>query len=184
MSQTNAMIIFYMIKWFRLASVSIVIGFSAWELHRYMPTLIQWSLGLGAYALIGFFILYCFAILLFLPIEPIVLASGALFGFYYGFLITLFCAVVSASIAFMISRYFGFSWLPGSKNRLLTQWMNRFESFGWKSLALCRLTPFLPCSIVNYGYGLTNMRLFVYTTTNLIFFIPYKLIITYIGSHL
>lgn len=158
-----------MIKWLRLVSIFIVIGFSAWELHSYMPTLIQWAQGLGAYAFIGFFMLYCFAILLFLPIEPIVLASGAMFGFYYGFLITLFCAVVSASIAFMVSRYFGFSWLPGGKNRLLTQWLNRLESFGWKSLAISRLTPFLPCSIVNYGYGLTNMRLFVYTTTNLIF---------------
>ncbi len=136
------------------------------------------SLGIGCISL------YCFSILLFLPIEPIALASGALFGFYYAFLITLFCAVVSAAIAFMISRYFGFSWLPCGKNRLLVQWLEHLESFGWKSLAVSRLTPFLPCSIVNYGYGLTNMSLSVYTITNLIFFIPYKLIITYIGSYL
>ena len=79
---------------------------------------------------------------------------------------------------------FGFSWFPGGKNRLLAKWLNQLELFGWKSLAISRLTPFLPCSIVNYGYGLTNMTLFVYTTTNLIFFIPYKLIMAYIGSHL
>lgn len=173
-----------MIAVLRLVFIFIAVVFFSWELHSYMPMLIQWIQGLGIYALVGFFMLYCFAILLFLPIEPIVLASGAMFGFYYGFLITLFCAVVSASIAFMISRYFGFAWLPDNKNILLAKWLNRLESFGWKSLAISRLTPFLPCSIVNYGYGLTNMRLFVYTTTNLIFFIPYKLIITYMGSHL
>ncbi len=171
-------------KWLRLVFIFIAVGLLSWELHSYMRMLIQWVQGLGAYALIGFFVLYCFTVLLFLPIEPIVLASGAMFGFYYGFLITLFCAVVSASIAFMISRYFGFSWFPSSKNRLLAKWLSQLESFGWKALVVSRLTPFLPCSMVNYVYGLTNMSLFVYTITNLIFFIPYKLVITYIGSHL
>lgn len=171
-------------KWLRFVFIFTTIGLLSWALHSSMPMLIQWVKGLGAYAYIGFFVLYCFAVLLFLPIEPIILASGAMFGFYYGFLITLFCAVVSASMAFMISRYFGFSWIPSSKNRLLAKWLNQLESFGWKALAVSRLTPFLPCSMVNYGYGLTNMSLFVYTITNIIFFIPYKLIITYIGSHL
>ena len=171
-------------KWLRFVFIFVAFGLLSWELHSYMPLLIQSVRGLGAYALIGFFVLYCLTVLLFLPIEPIVLASGAMFGFYYGFLITLFCAVMSASIAFMISRYFGLFWLPSSKNRLLAKWLNQLESFGWKALAVSRLTPFLPCSLVNYGYGLTSMKLFVYTITNLIFFIPYKLIITYIGSHL
>ncbi len=173
-----------MIKVFKLIFIFLVIGFFAWKLHCSMPRLIQWIQGLGAYAFIGFFIFYCFSILLFVPIEPIVLASGALFGFYYGFLITLFCAVVSAAMAFIISRSLGFSWFPGNKKKLLVQWGERFESLGWKSLALSRLIPFLPCSIVNYGYGLTNMNLWVYTITNFIFFIPYKLSITYIGSYL
>ena len=173
-----------MIKWLKLVFIFIAIGFSAWKLHSYLPMLTLWVQGLGAYAFIGFFIVYCFAILLFLPIEPIALASGAIFGFYYGFLISLFCAVVSASIAFLISRYLGSYWLPYNKNRLISQYLERFESFGWKSLAVSRLIPFLPCTIVNYGYGLTNIRLFVYTITNFIFFIPYKLIITYTGSHL
>ena len=173
-----------MLKWLRLVSIFIVICFSAWELHSYLPMLIQWTQGLGVYGFIGFFLLYCLSVLLFLPIEPIVLASGAMFGFFYGFLITLFSAVVSSIIAFKISRYFGFSWMPFAKSRLLVQWHKRIESFGWKSLAISRLTPFLPCSIISYGYGLTNMNLFIYTVTNLIFFIPYKLLITFIGSHL
>ena len=161
-----------------------VIGLAAWLLHSYMPTLIQWVQGLGAYALIGFFLLYSFTVLLFLPIEPIVLVAGALFGFYYGFLINLFCAVVSAALAFMLSRHLGMTLISNHKKGRLIQWLERFESFGWKSLALSRLTPFLPCAIVNYGYGLTNIRLFVYTLTSFVFFIPYKLILTYVGSQL
>jgi uncharacterized membrane protein YdjX (TVP38/TMEM64 family) len=175
---------YYIKKWFGTALIFSAIGLSAWELHSHMAMLIQWVQGLGTYVFIGFFLLYCFTVLFFLPIEPIVLASGALFGFYYGFLINLFCAVVSAAIAFMFSRYLSVFWISAQKKGRLIQWIERLESYGWKSLAISRLTPFLPCAIVNYGYGLTNIRLLVYTITNLIFFIPYKLIVTYIGSHL
>ena len=171
-------------KAIKLFFIFIVIIVSTWKLPHYLPLLTLWIQELGAYAFIGFLILYCFAILLFVPIEPIALASGSLFGFYYGFLTSLFCAVVSANIAFMISRYFGSHYLPYNKNKLIFQYLERFESFGWRSLALSRLLPFLPCTIVNYGYGLTNMRLFVYTLTNFIFFIPYKLVITYAGAQL
>ena len=171
------------VKWLQFVLTLLAIGLLAWELHVCMPALIQWVQNLGIYTWIGFFLLYCVAVLLFLPIEPVVFASGAMFEFYYGFLITLFCAVVSSSIAFMISRYFGFSWLPNRKNQLLTKWLEQVDSYGWKALAVSRLTP-LPCAVVNYGYGLTSMRLSVYTLTNLIFFIPYKLIMTYVGSHL
>lgn len=171
-------------KYLKLVFIFIILGFLSWKLHGYMPMLIQAAQKLNAYAWLGFFVLYCFIALLFLPIEPIVLASGAMFGFYYGFLITLFSAVISAAIAFLITRYFGFSWLSRHKNKLLTKCLNQFESLGWKSLAVSRVTPFIPCAIVNYSYGLTNMNLFVYTITNIIFFIPYKLMMTYIGSHL
>ncbi|MFZ4077148.1 MAG: TVP38/TMEM64 family protein [Legionellaceae bacterium] len=171
-----------MMRWFRFSSILIALVFFSWALHAHMPMLIQWVQQLGVAAWIGFFILYCIAILLFLPIEPLVLASGALFGFYYGFLITLWSAVASASMAFMISRKVGLAWFPYGKNRL-NQGLARLESLGWKSLAVSRLTPFLPCSLVNYGYGLTKINPFVYTITNLIFFIPYKLIVAYVGSY-
>lgn len=171
-----------MTRWLRFFFILIALVCFSWALHAHMPMLIQWVQRLGVSAWIGFFILYCIAILLFLPIEPLVLVSGALFGFYYGFIITLLSAVASASMAFMISRKLGLSWFPYGKNRL-AQGLERLESLGWKSLAVSRLTPFLPCSLVNYGYGLTKINFFVYTITNFIFFIPYKLIMAYAGAH-
>jgi len=158
--------------------------FAALALHKYVPALTIWLQTLGSGAFIGFFILYCLSSLLFIPIEPLALAAGSLFGFYYGFLICLLSAVISASIAFMMSRYLGFPSFLGSQNKLLIKQQKIFSNLGWKSLAVSRLTPFLPCSIVNYGYGLTNITLLSYTITNLIFFIPYKLIIAYTGAHL
>jgi uncharacterized membrane protein YdjX (TVP38/TMEM64 family) len=78
----------------------------------------------------------------------------------------------------------GSNWLSDCKKKWLTRIMENFNSLGWKSLAVSRMTPFLPCAIVSYGYGLTQMRLLVYTIINFIFFTPYKLMVTYIGSHL
>ncbi|RUR08917.1 TVP38/TMEM64 family protein [Legionella sp. km772] len=172
------------IKWLKQALILIVLAWLTWELHSYRPFLIELIPGLGVYAFFSFFLLYCLSALVFLPIEPLVLLSGGLFGFYYGFLINLLSAVVSAVIAFMLSRRYGLSFITNSKQGRLIQWLERLETLGWKSLALSRLMPFLPCAVVNYGYGLTRMNLFVYTLTNIVFFIPYKLVLSYVGAHL
>ncbi len=170
--------------WVKLLFVIAVIVILIAQLHQHLP---EWTASvrqLGQYAILGFFTLYCLAILFFLPVAPIVLAGGAIFGFYYGFLINLFCAVISALFSFLISRYFGLNWMSPRKQTKLFHWISRFQSLGWRSLATARVTPFLPCSIVNYAYGLTHIKISTYNLTNLIFFIPYKLIATYIGAHL
>lgn len=168
----------------KLIFVMAMIVIFATQLHQHLPEWIASIRALGHYAVLGFFILYCLAILFFLPVAPIILAGGAIFGFYYGFLINLFCAVISAFFSFLISRYVGLTWLSPRKQAELSRWFSRFQSLGWRSLATARVTPFLPCSIINYAFGLTRIKISTYNLTNLIFFIPYKLIATYIGAHL
>ncbi|KTD11062.1 putative integral inner membrane protein [Legionella gratiana] len=165
------------IKW------SIVVALIAivWFFQSQIPVLINWLRTLGYPAIIGFCFLYCFVSLLFLPIMPLMLASGALFGFYWGLVLNLFSALLSATIAFMISRHIGLGWLSAKKRQQLDNWIKRLDSYGWKSLALCRLTPFIPCAIVNYGYGFTRIKTSVFIITSFIFFIPLLVVETYCG---
>ncbi|HHF7367669.1 TPA: VTT domain-containing protein [Legionella bozemanae] len=153
----------------------------AWFFQHEIPTLIHWLRSLGYLAVIGFCLLYCFASLLFLPNLPIILAAGALFGFYWGLVLNLLSALLSAVIAFMISRHVGLAWLSGKKKQQLDGWLRHIDSYGWKSLALCRLVPFLPCAMINYGYGFTQIKTSVFILTSFIFFIPLKVVETYCG---
>lgn len=168
-------------KWFRSIFFLLAIFLFAWQLYHNLPILTQWLHGLGIYAFIGFFMLYCVAVLLFVPIEPLAVASGVLFGLLYGFVLSLFSAVVSASLAFLISRYFGENRFT-SKHLLIRQYLKRVNTLGWKTLAIARLTPFLPCAVVNYAYGMTRMKLSIFTLTNVVFFAPYKFLMTYTGA--
>ena len=165
----------------KLALITSFIGI-VWYFQQQVPDLIQTISSWGYVSILGFGALYCLTALLCLPVMPIILAAGAIYGFYWGFVINLFSATLSASLAFLVSRHMGIDWIPGIDQQRIAAWSSRVESLGWKSLALCLLTPFIPCAIVNYGYGFTRIKLLTYILTSFIFFIPYKFVVTYLGN--
>ncbi|MCH9756194.1 MAG: VTT domain-containing protein [Gammaproteobacteria bacterium] len=148
--------------------------------HAEIPALIYWIQGLGPIAPILFILLYCVSTLLFLPSLPFVLAAGAFFGPIFGSLLSVFGATTSAVCAFLISRHLGTHWLSSRQNTSIYDFIKHIKYQGWKSVALLRLTP-TPFSLVNYGFGLTQIKLRLYTLTTFFFLIPYKVIITYFG---
>jgi uncharacterized membrane protein YdjX (TVP38/TMEM64 family) len=154
----------------------------AWSLYRLSPLLITTFNTPGYIPLLGFCLLYCVSTLLFLPATPLILATGAIFGLYWGFVFNLINAILSAGLSFLISRYIGLHWLSETKSKQINAGLARIESYGWKSLALCRLTPFLPCAPVNYAFGLTSMRFSVFIAITLPFYMPLKWLETYIGA--
>ncbi|WP_133133932.1 VTT domain-containing protein [Legionella parisiensis] len=115
-------------RWLKWAAILVLIAV-AWFFQHEIPALIHWLRSFGPLAVIGFFLLYCFASLLFLPNLPIILAAGALFGFYWGLVLNLLSALLSAVIAFMISRHVGLAWLSGKKKQQLDGWLKRVDSY-------------------------------------------------------
>lgn len=152
----------------------------AWEFHAKLTMIIFWIQNLGWLAPILFIVLFSLVTLLFLPAAPLVLAGGAIFGPVWGTVLNLFSATIAAVAAFLISRYFGTDWLSPKKSAALRRLSHRIEHHGWKSVAVMRLTP-APFSLVNYGFGLTQINLRLYALTTFLFLIPYKILATYFG---
>jgi len=152
----------------------------AWTFHAKLTMMIFWVQSLGWLAPILFVLLFSLTTLLFLPAAPLVLAGGAIFGPVWGTVLNLFSATIAAVSAFLISRYFGTDWLSPKKSAALQRLSHRIEHHGWKSVAVMRLTP-APFSLVNYGFGLTQINLRLYALTTFLFLIPYKIIATYFG---
>jgi len=142
--------------------------------------IISWVQGLGFIAPLLFIVLFSVCTLLFLPTLPFVLAGGALFGPVLGTMANLLGATLGAVGAFLISRHLGTDWLSPKKNETLHRLTSRIDHHGWKSVAVMRLTP-TPFSLVNYGFGLTQINLRLYALTTFLFLIPYKIIATYFG---
>ena len=152
----------------------------AFTFHAKLAMMIQWVQGLGWLAPILFILLFSLSTLLFLPAVPFVLAGGAIFGPVWGAVFNILSATLGAVGAFLISRHLGTDWLSPKKSAALQRLSNRIEHHGWKSVAVMRLTP-TPFSLVNYGFGLTQINVRLYALTTFLFLIPYKIIATYFG---
>ena len=113
--------------------------------------------GIGVFVFICIYILF---VLLILPASLLSLLSGFLYGSYIGSIIVFVSAFIGATAAFFISKSF-FS-------RKLKKLISRYPKLsvmeqvvqrgGLKLIFLARLSPIFPFSILNYFYGLNNIK--------------------------
>ncbi len=114
----------------------------------------------GVWSAIWYPLLYACCNILLLPGGVLSIGGGFFFGLWWGFFITLSGNVVGAAIAFYISRYLGKGWLERRlrQNKTLVALQPAVDREGWKIILLSQLHPLFPTSLLNYLYGLTNIR--------------------------
>ena len=110
--------------------------------------------------ILAFIFLYIVFVLLILPASWLSLLSGFLYGSYLGSLIVFCSAVIGASVAFFISKSFLSIKLKKIINRFprLSLMEQVVQKGGLKLIFLARLSPIFPFSILNYFYGLNNIK--------------------------
>lgn len=134
-----------------------------------------------SYAPIIFILTYFLLSLLFFPVFILTLASGALFGPYWGTFYTLISATACASCTMLLSKFFLQDWqssLPDGLVKILIQGVNQE---GLLLVAFIRLVPIFPFSVANYALGFSNVSLIPYTLTNFICMFPASFAYSYIG---
>ena len=153
-----------------------------------MADLLQHALAhvaaMGAAGRVLFVILYAAACVFFLPVSPLTLGAGALFGILPGFLLVWTGAALGSCASFLIGRHWLRSWV---EKRLA-----RYPMFiaidaavsrqGWRVVFLTRLTPLFPFNTLNYGYGLTRVRFKEYMGASILGMAPPTLMFVYLGA--
>jgi uncharacterized membrane protein YdjX (TVP38/TMEM64 family) len=126
-----------------------VLGFAAW-VER-----------LGALGPAAFVAGYVLATVAFVPGSLLTIAAGALFGLAGGIALTLLAATLGATAAFLVARHLA----RGAVERRLAG-SPRFAAVdravaedGLRTVFLLRLSPLFPFNLLNYGLGLTRVRL-------------------------
>src|SRR6266404_9347089 len=114
----------------------------------------------GAWSAICYPLLYACCNVLLLPGGVLSIGAGFFFGLWWGFLIALLGNVGGAAISFFISRSIGRQWLKRKlmRNQTLVALEPAVEREGWKIILLSQLHPLFPTSLLNYLYGLTQIR--------------------------
>ncbi len=120
----------------------------------------DWVGSLGWWAPVGFVLVYVLCALALLPRTILTVASGLLFGVAWGLLWSLLAANLASSIAFLAARHFarGFISRHIHNHDRLDSLDRAVAREGWRIVALTRLTPVFPYSVLNYAYGLTRVR--------------------------
>ena len=113
--------------------------------------------GLGIFA---FVCIYILIVLLILPASWLSLLSGFLYGTYFGSIIVFISASIGATVAFFISKSFFTKKLKNlfSRYKKLSVMEQVVKKGGLKLILLARLSPIFPFSILNYFYGLNNVK--------------------------
>jgi len=162
----------------------IVLAASYFNIQELLRRALAWISGLGPMGLLIFIALYILACLLLLPGSILTLGAGAIFGLVQGFVAVSIGAIIGATGAFLVGRYLARNWVAqriagNAKFKAVDEAVGRE---GWKIVLLTRLSPVFPFNLLNYSYGLTNVRLRHFFFASWLGMIPGTLMYVYLGS--
>lgn len=135
----------------------------------------------GPVALVGVYILAC---VLLLPGSVLTLGAGAAFGLTKGLIAVSLGSTLGACAAFAIGRYLARSrveaWIQSNPRfRALDEAVGRD---GRRIVFLTRLSPVFPFNLLNFFYGITQVRFLDYALASWIGMLPGTVVFVYSGS--
>lgn len=152
----------------------------------YLAGLLQVIESVGSWGPVLLAGVYAVACVLFVPGSILTLGAGFLFGVVRGTIAVSAGSVLGATAAFLIGRTLLRGWI---EKRVAAY--PRFQAIdravgkeGFKIVLLVRLSPVFPFNLLNYAFGLTNVRLWQYVLASWIGMLPGTLMYVYLGSAL
>ncbi|TMA12245.1 MAG: TVP38/TMEM64 family protein [Deltaproteobacteria bacterium] len=132
----------------------------------------DWLQSLGPWAPFVYMLIFLLAPALFLPGAPITIAGGAIFGPMWGTFYSVVGATGGATLAFLISRHLAGEWAELKAGGIVKRLKQGVEEEGWRFVAFTRLVPLFPFNLLNYGFGLTRIKLSHYVAASFFCMIP------------
>ncbi len=134
-----------------------------------------------------FVVVHIFMAVLFLPCSPMTLMAGALWGGFYGLMISIVAALASSATTFFLSR----SFLHGRIQRFLVlrypkvaEILTQVGEYDWKIIAVSQMNPLMPSSTLGYVFGLSKVSFKRYLAFSLLFMLPLQLLFVMTGHSL
>jgi uncharacterized membrane protein YdjX (TVP38/TMEM64 family) len=151
---------------------------------QWLKSFLEWTEGLGFWGptlLAGFYVLAC---VLFVPGSILTLGAGAVFGLVVGTVTVSVGSTVGAAAAFLVGRTLAREWVAGkvAGSRKFAAIDEAVGREGFKIVLLTRLSPVFPFNMLNYGFGLTKVRLRDYVLASWIGMFPGTVMYVYLGT--
>jgi len=156
-------------EWWRPAALVVFLAAAAvliraLGLTEKLANIKGWIEGFGPWGALVYILVYIATAVAGFPGTIMTVIAGALFGSVLGVLYVMVGSTVSAALSFLIARYLA--------RDAVARWLSRYKRFrklnrltarhGSYVVALTRLAPIFPFVLLNYGFGLTQMRFWPY----------------------
>lgn len=127
---------------------------------------------------------FLLGVILLLPVSPIVMMAGFLFGLTKGFLLIWITGLIASSLAFWIGRTAARSWVERKvkHNRTFAAIDRAVSQNGLGVVLLTRLAMVFPYGPLNYSLGLSGVSFRDYLLGTNIGIIPAFFLVVYLGT--
>ncbi len=119
----------------------------------------DWIRAIGIWGVIVFVVIYAVSTLVGVPTSLLTVIAGSLYGSVIGVIIVSIALTLGAALGFIISRYFAqeaiHNWLKDKEK--FHKLENLTQKHGATIVAITRLVPVIPYTLLNYGFGLTKI---------------------------
>lgn len=155
-----------------------------WPVSDWMQELILWVKSGGLWGVVIYAVIYIVAIVLLIPGSLLTLGAGFIYGPFWGTLLVSPASVIGAFIAFSLARGRLRPWVTKK-----LQGKAQFRAIdravgdqGFRIVALLRLSPVVPFTLLNYALGLTGVTARSYVAASFLGMLPATFLYTYLGS--
>ncbi len=157
-----------------LALVAMLVAANVFGLGARLENLRTWILELGGWGPVVFIALYAVAVVAAVPASVLTIAAGAMFGSVLGVVSVSVASTLGAALAFAVARWFARDsvarWL--GKNERFSALDRMTAEHGAIVVAITRLVPIFPFTLLNYGFGLTGVRFRTYVLWSWLCMLP------------
>lgn len=136
---------------------------------EYVERFLSWVRSLGWWAPVVFVFGYAVATVALIPGSLMTMAGGVLFGLGWGTVYAWVGASLGSVLAFLVGRYLARGAVEAklADNERFAVIDRAVAKEGTKVVFLVRLVPFFPFVWLNYGFGLTRVRLWQFVVGGL-----------------
>lgn len=169
---------------FVLVGLLLIIGH---KLELYFPDMELWIENLGAFAPLGFILLFVALTPFFISVDILCFAAGLLFSIGAGELYMIIATYLASALIFFLGRYLFRNKVISliSKHRRLTALYASIDKHPFKLMLLLRLTP-LPFAMLSYALSVTQVGFWPYlgATSGILIYNTSLVYIGYTTKHL
>jgi uncharacterized membrane protein YdjX (TVP38/TMEM64 family) len=134
-------------------------------------------------AVISFVLMILQSIIAPIPAFIITFANAAIFGWFFGAVLSWSSAMAGAGICFAIARIFGRDVVVRfTGNKVLKSIDTFFEKYGANAILIARFLPFVPFDPISYAAGLTPIKFKKFFIATGIGQLPATIVYSYVGS--